>query len=269
MAAPWRIDRDDHASDAELVQLLDGAAAPAERARVQTHADACAACAGRLERQRRRSARLTLVLAEGDHVAALDRRAATLAASFDASAWRPASHRPFVPGYLRAAAVLVGLLALGWAVRPVRAWIAARWQALTAADVAVHPAQTPPVRGAAVDAAGAATSVAFVPGAADFVVAFESRPTGGHLSVRPTLSDRVTLTATGRAGVLVLPGELRVQNATSPASDYRVEVPAGVARLRVRVAGRTVLDVRPVSSPRPAGWTIDLGRITGGGAPAR
>jgi hypothetical protein len=165
-----------------------------------------------------------------------------------------------MPGWLRAAAVVVGLLALGSAVRPVRAWIAARWTALTAHEVvAVHPV---PQALMPTPAPASATSVAFVPGAASFVVAFEAVPAGGRLSVEPTATDRLTLTSTGRAGVLVLPGELRVQNSAASTSDYRVEMPAGLTRLRVRVGGRTVLDVAPSAATH--GWTIDLVR---GGSP--
>ena len=167
-----------------------------------------------------------------------------------------------MPGWLRAAAVVVGLLALGSAVRPVRAWIGARWAALTAHEVvAVHAAPQAPIPA---PAPAAATSVAFVPGAASFVVAFDAVPAGGRLSVEPGATDRLTLTSTGRAGVLVLPGELRVQNAAASTSDYRVQMPAGITRLRVRVGGRTVLDVAPTAATH--GWSIDLAR---GATPGR
>lgn len=253
MAAPWQVGRDPHASDAELVRLLDGAVG-AEQARVQAHADACAECAQRLGRLRRRATGLSLVLTDGDDVAALDRRAAGLAAGFGATVPRRPPVR--LPGYLRVAAVLVGLLALGWAVQPVRAWIVARWTALTASDVVLRPAPRSQI--VAPPAPEPATSVAFVPGAADFVVAFDIRPAGGRLEVRHSAGERLTFTASGRADVLVLPDELRIRDAPASTADYRVELPAGVTRLRVRVGERTVLDVVP--SPNTAGWTVDLAR---------
>ncbi len=255
MAAAFRTGPGAHASDAELVRLLDGAAEADERSRVEAHTVECRQCAVRMERHRRRSSGLSLLLAESDPAEALERRSAALSSSLVLA---PSQRRVLVvPRYLRAAAVLAGFIALGWTVRPVRAWIVARWTAFTRPVPTAAREPAPMLSHAAAPATSAA--VAFVPGSADFVIAFDARPAAGRLDLRVVAGDRLTATAMGSpADFLVLPGELRIQNTRASAADYAVSVPARLVRLRVRVAAATVLDVAPKSGSEA--WTIELAR---------
>jgi hypothetical protein len=90
-------------------------------------------------------------------------------------------------------------------------------------------------------------TVSFAATSPDFTVRFDSLPRVGLLTVigtaAPEISARVVSGAgTGGDAMVVLPGELRVQNTTSSLASYELRLPGIVTRLRVVVAGRVVFD---------------------------
>jgi anti-sigma factor RsiW len=203
-----------HVDDGALVRYLDREAGADERETVGAHLGACDACAGRLAQLERRSAAFTAALRTADP----DRRAAP------ARRWG-----------LRAAAAILVVLAVGGTVRPVRAWIVERAQAIWAAlsgDVgdAAIPGD---------NAAVASTAVSFVPADGAFTVEIARWQAGGRLTLEVTAGDTARAAVAGGSGaesLVVLPARLRIVNPAASTASYRLTLPDRLGRVRVIVA---------------------------------
>jgi hypothetical protein len=81
--------------------------------------------------------------------------------------------------------------------------------------------------------------VRLAPRGEEFVLEFAARQAGGTLTVRPDPGSEVAVEATGGGGapLLVLPGGVRIRNTAASTASYRVALPPGVRRVRVRVGG--------------------------------
>lgn len=258
-----------HADDAELVRLLDDEGGE-EMARTAAHADGCVECGARLARLRHSSAALRRLIEQGESAVAVPdltldqllarRSAASPSTRTPAAAgvrrparWQPLAERP----WLRAAAVVALLLALGLGAPPVRAWVLERLgdaAALLRGDTAPEapvPSPAGPDDGSAV--------VSFEPASAAFAVDLRHAQRGGRLVVR--LHDGPLATATvvdGGAELLVRPGGLAIGNAPESESSYVVTVPAGLERVVIRLGGRQVDAFRPGDLPPPLERSYDL-----------
>jgi hypothetical protein len=246
-----------HASDGDLLRLLDGELTPAE-SQVRAHVAECGACAARLARYRTRSATMAELLREtappaidparvrpplDDLSRARARRAARAAPR---AAWWTR------PGVRAAAAVVV--MAGVAAASPARGWLMERLRDVQAA--ATESAGREPVRptpsAPAAPAPSAGALVRFDVGGAELVVRFAASQRSGTVEIAGTGDGRAAAQVTGGLrdeALLVLPRELRIRNATSSEASYRVEIPPGVARVRLLVGSGTgtprVLEVRP------------------------
>lgn len=245
-----------HLEDGALVQLLDGEADPAERDARQHHLAECEGCRARYSRLAHRSARLSMLLAGPDTEVARPR------VPGHAPARVPARDLDRVPGsardsgpirapvrspWLRVAATVVLLLALGLTVSPARAWIVQGWQrvatVLAARDVAWDG---PHGRETAESETGAA--VGFRPAGSDVSIEVDHLQAAGELTLRVDAVEEVRVAAAGRTGdegFLVLPSAVRIQNSPDSRAGYQVTVPGALERVRVRLAGCTVGTLRP------------------------
>ena len=83
-----------------------------------------------------------------------------------------------------------------------------------------------------------------------FTVRFDSVPAAGTMRANRTTGDQIsarvaTGAGTGGDAMVVLPGELRVRNASAARASYELELPALVTRLRVIIAEQVVFDGAP------------------------
>jgi hypothetical protein len=204
-----------HVDDGALIRYLDREAVAHERETVGTHLGACEACAGRL--------------------AQLERRAAAFSAALgaaDAGRHAPPAHR----WGLRAAAAVLVVLAIGGTVRPVRAWIVERAQAIWAALSGDGGDAGAPID----DVAVAASAVSFVPAEGAFTVEVAQWQSGGRLTVEAAPGDTAraaVLGGTGAESLVVLPAGLRIANPPTSGASYRVTLPSRLQPVRVVVAG--------------------------------
>jgi anti-sigma factor RsiW len=222
-----------HLEDGALVRYLDQECDGDEQAAVRGHMDACGACAGRLAELERRSGALRVALRAAD---------------------RPPRAVPAAPRWgLRAAAAILILLAVGGAVRPVRAWIVERagalWSAITGGSESPAPvAPVPPVQ----------TAVSFVPADGPFTIELAGRQAAGSLSLEAVAGDTARAAVIGGRGaesLVVLPGGLRIVNPPTSAARYRVALPARLGPVRVIVGGAAPQVFDPAGPP----VEIDLG----------
>jgi anti-sigma factor RsiW len=213
-----------HVEDGALVRLLDGENADGERAEVETHLSDCGRCAARLQELSRAAAALTDAL-----------RAA------DAPAPRA---RPAPRWGLRAAAALLVLAGVGGAVRPVRAWIIQRAEALWDAVAGRNGSAIRP------GAPGVAplASVAFAPSGDELTVEVTGHQGGGVLRIETVEGDTVAAIVRDGSGVedlVVLPSGLRIVTGPTSRATYVIRIPAQLARVRVLVGEQAPLDYRP------------------------
>lgn len=256
---------EEHLSDGDLVRLLDGELDAEERARVEAHAAGCEACAARLRRLRRRSARLSgILLASDPQAPPAPVQAPDELALRRASRDRQAHSAPAPRPWLRVAAVVVLLLAAGVVASPLRAvvaeWLRTQWERIAApgagapAPAAEAPAAPAPER------SPAGARVQFTPQGTTFTLDVAVPQGAGSVEVRRAAGTSATAEQTGggaQAELLVLPSGVRIRNAPGATADYRVTVPASVRTVRVRVGeGReTVLTAEEVA----AGARVELG----------
>jgi anti-sigma factor RsiW len=224
-----------HVEDGALVRYLDEECDGDEQAAVRGHVEACGACAGRLAELARRARALRVALRAAD---------------------RPARAAPSAPRWgLRAAAAVLVLLAIGGAVRPVRAWVLDRAEALwTALTGGVEPPPlapvglVPPVQ----------TAVSFVPAQGTFTIELAGRQAAGVLALEGVPGDTARATVLGGGGaesLVVLPAGLRIVNPPASAARYRIALPARLGPVRVIVGGAAPRLFDPAGPP----VEIDLG----------
>ncbi len=260
-----------HLDNGDLLRLLADEMAGEERAAARAHVERCDACAARLEAHRHALETLGTALAALP-AASPDpaRRAESLAAVRQAAARRHVVRKPeprrarwltFAP--LARAAVLAGVLVGGSAVlltaTPAGHWAAGLWGRITGTEPPAT-AQVDSVAARGLPTTGAV--VTFRASGEELDVDVLRRQAGGSLRLRladrQTVSTRVT-GGDGQADVIVLPSSLTIDNTSRAPADYEVTVPAALERLRVRIAGDRVLDVRPASLDREWTFVLDLG----------
>jgi hypothetical protein len=236
----------EHLDDGALVRIADADAAPlaAERA----HVDACTECAARLASVRRRSVRLSAVLARAD----LPLPALSIPGPASATVIplrRAASPRPAVPGWMRVAAVVLATLGLALAASPARAWIgewiAAHWPSPETHRPAAAraPVRPPP----AARRAPAGSRVEFAAPAGEFRLEIAHPQKAGALTLEATAeagASAEVVGGTGSADLMVLPAGLRIGNTAGSTADYRIALPASVRTVRLRIGGGPARTIR-------------------------
>jgi len=218
-----------HLDDDVLVRHLDREDGPAERVEVTRHLESCVRCADRLAGLSRAGAAFSAALRAGDVAPPRVPRAAPR--------WG-----------LRAAAAVVFVAGIAGAVRPVRAWILERAEALWVAVTGPRePAPPSPAPGRPRSA-----SVAFVPVGDELTLEVTTPQAGGGLRLETAAGDTAVVRVedgTGAEDFLVLPSRLRIVNPPGSAARYLLLVPARLARVRVVVGGARPWDYVPGGGP--------------------
>ncbi|MEP6621187.1 MAG: hypothetical protein ABJE47_17815 [bacterium] len=239
---------DSHPDDGVLLALIDAEVDDERRAEFDVaiaHVPECDVC----------RMRMSALEAESDHLreavamipvpmiadAELRRRLSPFKEPAAVSRWR----RP----WWRAAAAII-VLAGAAAASPVRHWLLRPFEQTHLAP-AIAPAPAAQPMSAAVDRSA---SVSFAPSGAEFTVQFDSVPAGGRL-LRAERTSAATISARALSGasadpLVVLPGVLRVRNASESRANYMILLPRAVLRLRVIIAGDTVYDGAPPATVR-------------------
>lgn len=233
-----------HLDDGELLCLLDGEADGALRTDGEAHLSACGTCRERLDRYRTRRARLAHLLVRADYpvpaapsadpkVIPLRPRAAT--STFRSRPW------------LRAAAVVLLLATAAAMATPARAWImewvGRQWSRIAQEDRPAAPRsapeQAPPAQ------AQASAQVRFVPAGSELRVDVANAQSAGALTLVPVSGQSASAEVVGAQAVemLVVPSGLRIRNTPGVSADYRVQVPDGVRRVRVRIGSGSEISV--------------------------
>lgn len=164
--------------------------------------------------------------------------------------------------WLRAAAIVVVVLAGALAIEPVRAWVVERIQRITGSEpVEATTAAEPAPPAAPADS----LTIGFEVTVASFTIELDSHQSAGQLHVRTAAAGtRAEAEIQGRRneGLLQLPDQLRIQNDAGSVADYVVTVPPSVRRVQVRVAGRAVAtyDVAPGAAPLTISLASDVDR---------
>lgn len=224
-----------HVEDGALVRYLDDECEAGERPAIASHVGACAACAERLTGLRDRARAVSRALRLADPAAARGRPGARRTATLVAAA--------------------VALLAVVGTVRPLRAWIAERAEALwtmvtgrtAPRDAGLAPADADP--GAAV--------VRFVPADGAFTVRLGGRQAGGQLTLEGVPGDTASAAVHGGTGaedLVILPAGLRIANPPGSAARYVIRVPVRLETVRVMVGDEPVRAFDPGGPP----LTVDL-----------
>lgn len=272
-----------HLDDGDLLCLLDGEPGAATRRDAAAHLDACVACRARMERYRLRRDRLGVLLVHTDvPVPASGPRPS---ASAD-----PASAAPAQPGaadstkviplrprdattavrwtnrpWLRAAAVVLLLLAAAAVATPARAWIVhwvgRQWESVAGGAPSAPRPRVAPAPEAAPAPVQTSAQIRFVPAGGELRVEVAHPQAAGALTLVRVDGPAAFAEVMGTQAVelLVVPSGLRIRNTAATVAAYRIQVPDGVHRVRVRVGGREIVVAR--ADIGPTGRVIPL---TGG-----
>ena len=238
-----------HVRTADLLRFVDGEGNAAFRERVTAHLAGCAECSAASEQLRADTTRVLQRLNVLDEVRAADKLPATFAelaqrGSRDRTATR-------VPGWRRAAAIIL-FLGVGAAVaRPAAAWL----ERLIDTDKApengtvIQPVSETPTS-APVDTTSAAYS--FTPASRELRIDFADAEPDGELKVRAYDEQAASFELQSTAGlppVLILPNGLRVTNGTNHGTRYELAVPRNVDVLIVSIAGGAAQRIVAASLP--------------------
>ncbi len=196
------------------------------------HLDGCAECGRRLALLDRRARRLSALVGQID-----------LPSDFRYPSLRP-QRRPPV-GWMRAAAVVLVVLAPLALVPPVRAWalgwVSAQWTRIADRRTADRRAADPPRAPAAAPAARPTSSrIGFTPSREELSIVVASRQAAGALVLTTTPAPEVAFEIVGGGGEtpLVDASGLRILNVAASRASYHVALPPAVRRVHVRVGAR-------------------------------
>lgn len=245
-----------HPAEGTLQALLDGELPRAERAEVERHLQACAACRAEADRLLGAAARLTAALGPLDRPAPTERALAAVSRQ----RWRRWVGVDAGQVLRRAAVLVLGVAGVASATvpgSPVRGWIA---QMLDRVQVTSAPAGDSVAAGGVPATAAPADSAAAAPGeaapaaqpAAESAAGVSVLPELGRVRVvlthpSPELRIRVRLSddsysdvrATGRAsGARFRTGPGRVEVSGAGAGEVEVVIPRGARSAVVEVDGR-------------------------------
>jgi hypothetical protein len=221
-----------HLDDGLLLQLIDQE--PGMPADARAHLGACDECASRLSKLRGAGAMLRAALPD--------------IAMPDIALARPKLRRAawLMPVPLAAAATLVVLASAAAAAPPVRAWI---MRHLTA-EPPIAPATAPPSPAPEPATRSPGIIASFAPTDTALIIRFDRRQARGTLELTVAGADRISAQAIDGASaeeLFVLPGELRVANATTSLASYRVTVPTSVRVIRVLIGTTEAATLRVTS----------------------
>ena len=254
----------DPVPDGVLIRWIDGELDAPDRDRLEQHLAECERCAGRSEALRRRSARLSSLLAATAPAvpAWVPPHPEAAVLPLDAARQRRTrSHAQNHAPLLRAAAGVILLLGLGLGVSPVRAWVAhwvgERWGEATTMLGRGTPAGRPDPVGSE---AAAATRLRFIPKGREIMIQLASPQSGGSLLLLPHDGADVTVEVERGGGedVLLLADAVEIRNTPASVAVYRVRLPAALERVEVRV-GSSPQTVVPANLDPVAGLRIPLG----------
>lgn len=222
-----------HLDDAELMQLLDGEETE-ERARCDEHLAACVRCTSELDRLRADAGVVRVWLERAAFEQAAPRHTVShprwFAARYDAT-------------WLRAAAA-IALLAIPVAaittIPPLRAWIFGTDDPASG-DAAVSATQAAPEP--------LSSTLRFPVGAA-FTVQIDAAQNAGTLTIAQGSDDVAVLDSDASSGAVptVSASALRIRNSAASAASYRLQLPATVTNVIVRIGEQTthVLDANAI-----------------------
>lgn len=231
---------DAHLDDGELMVLDDSASAPTSSAAAREHLASCSHCADRLNVLRQHSRRVSSLIAEIELPD--DFRVPSLPAAPHVRAARPSWAQQH---WRRAAAVLLVIGSLA-AVSPLRAWtigwVAKQIAALTGAShrdatpVAPPASQNPPPA-TPIDSGA---TLWFDAGSSELAVEVVSPQATGTLTLSPSPRPMTGVEVVNGAGETPLVREhgIRLLNNVGSTASYRLAVPSGVLRVRVRIGGQ-------------------------------
>lgn len=241
-----------HPDAGQLVRYIDGELLGDESSTVEAHVSACADCTRRVEQLRRRSAALHRMLGELERDTDSPRDAVRPRSTRFALNWRT----------LAAAAVLL-VVGVGATVKPLRAWIVNRsqalWELVVGSGSPEAPFPTPPP-----EASGPEGSVSFAPTGDLLTIEIATRQRSGTVTVEAVGGSSVSVELAGGSGqgdITVLPTGVRIANALSTTASYRIGVPVRMRRVILVIAGDTVIS----AVPRAVGdaWDVNVGEGEG------
>ena len=253
-----------HPDEGALIRLLDGEADESDRATHGAHVDGCEVCRRELARVGARRERLAVLLARSDFPVPASAPPQPGVIRFPRAHPEPA--RGMDRRWLRAAAAVLLLLTAAAVATPARAWIAEwlgeRWTALMQRApeerrTAPAPAPAPP----ATIPTASSSKVSFVPGRGELLVEVTQRQAAGAITLVAVEGETAYAEVLGSdvvVDVRVGPSGVRIRNGAATTVGYRVAVPAGVRRVRLRVGGAERVVAR--ADLGPGGWTVPLAR---------
>ena len=248
-----------HVDDGDLIRLRDGECPLSEERVLRRHLDGCATCRENSERVEHLAVGFFAAMEEIQHPEGVQ------SGSRNAT-WVSASRRHMstpLPWHarraVRVAAATAAVLAIALTAAPVRAFVAAGWQAVMTLFSA---ASTP-----AFDVQQASSLVSFVPQGEDFLVDFVNTQSRGTLSVVVDTGVAASARVLGGDGLdelIVLQAGLRVRNRTVSSSDFELRLPPSLRNIEIRIAGRTVATFSTTGLSGGARWEVDLSTSGGG-----
>lgn len=249
-----------HPGGDDLVRLLDGELDPGEHEHLDLHLGSCRACAREMETIRHRRARLEELLRAVD----VQPDAGLLPPAFR-PVRRPRPGMRSAPVAVRWAAAIAALLLVGALAGPLRAtvaeWLARRWSQVSGSLGGAEKTSPVPRNAPAISAPG--SGVRLLPTTGEFVLEFDARQAGGTLTVARGDGPHVSVEAVGEgtaAPILVLPRGVHVRNTSQSTASYHLTVPAGLARVRVVIGGRTEVSLAGGMLGSGGKATLDLSR---------
>lgn len=225
---------DGHPDEGQMVRLLDDELEANERRALEDHLTRCPPCSTALEQLREAAITFRMELRDD-----------TIDAP-QSTGWTGVP-RNRIAAWWRIAATIAILLAASATLRPVRALVQSGWESVAAAfgfaPVAEAPETTlePP--------APAGPVVTFVPRGTVITIDVDSWQTSGSVHIEfgdaREVSAQIVTPGTDENIVVVPNRGVRIGNASSTKSDYRVVVPDALERVIVTVAGERVADFEP------------------------
>jgi hypothetical protein len=257
-----------HLEDSDLLHLVDGDESDEMRERWLTHIQSCQECARRLEVLRRRASLVSELLSEIDLPPGFAYPKLSVPSPARARS-RPGAVIPdFSGAWVRAAAVVLLFLTSLIAVPPLRAWVVDSvthgWTELAALFGGGPSAEEP-----ASSAAEGGSTLWFTPAGEEFRLEIVAPQAEGKLILTTVDGPQGALDITGRgsgATPLVFEGGLRILNTQRSTASYRVALPPGLARVRVRI-GKGAPIVLGVEEIGP-GRIVDLRRQSTDSSPS-